>query len=808
MDQPVTTAALPLDVSGVNFAPGSGRLRAALSEASDLARVLSRFGVDHLQKVREGYAAARDLSLAELRSIWSPPADPMRLASDWAAYVTDAAQRGAIFLDIMREVGNTFNDQMAGTASMVLAYDHEMILDGRQFDRPVNYALIRIVPPGGMSVDPDERPFIIVDPRAGHGPGIGGFRSDSEVGVAMERRHPVYFVIFFHQPEPGQTLSDVTAAEGRFLREVAQRHPNAPKPVVIGNCQGGWATALVAASNPHVTGPVVLNGAPMSYWAGERGKNPMRYKGGLVGGAMPALLLSDLGNGKFDGANLVLNFETMNPGNTWWSKYYNVFRNADTEGPRFQGFEKWWSSFYFTNEEEIRWIVENLFVGNRLQRGAAILGGDTTIDLREIRSPIIVFASKGDDITPPPQALNWIPAVYGDEKEIRARGQRILYMVHDQIGHLGIFVSAQVARKEHDRIVTTLDAVEALAPGLYEMQITKVEKPEGGAYFTVAFEERTIADLRTLDDGEDDEEAFASVARLSGFLTDAYEIFARPTVRSMVTPVTAEAMVHLHPLRARRSLLSDRNPAMAMVKSLADGARAQRKPVASDNPLARSEAVLATMVGQVWDYWRDVNAIAQEFMFFSIYSNPFVTRLAEKRGREPNEGRDAVLHELPEVQSALRHLRDGGYPEAVIRMLILMARSRGAVRQSRLERSNAILHNAEPFNAMSSQRRVRIINEQTLAVDFDPEQSIATLPDLLPDAADRRRAIALIEEIAGDFAEMSEPTARMLANLRGVLGVTGSAAEPEAAARLAERRRAATNPIQAGQTARGGEVAE
>ena len=102
-------------------------------------------------------------------------------------------------------------------------------------------------------------------------------------------------MIFLPQPQPGQTLADVCAAEGAFVREVALRHPNAPKPVILGNCQGGWATALVAASNPHVTGPIVLNGAPMSYWAGTRGKNPLRYLGGLAFGAMPALLFPILG---------------------------------------------------------------------------------------------------------------------------------------------------------------------------------------------------------------------------------------------------------------------------------------------------------------------------------------------------------------------------------------------------------------------------------------------------------------------------------------------------------------------------------
>ena len=90
---------------------------------------------------------------------------------------------------------------------------------------PVNYALVRIVPPEGVTVDPKRRPYVIIDPRAGHGPGIGGFKDDSQVGVALRAGHPVYFVIFFRDPEPGQTLLDVCEAEKQFVHKVRELHP-------------------------------------------------------------------------------------------------------------------------------------------------------------------------------------------------------------------------------------------------------------------------------------------------------------------------------------------------------------------------------------------------------------------------------------------------------------------------------------------------------------------------------------------------------------------------------------------------------
>jgi Protein of unknown function (DUF3141) len=108
----------------------------------------------------------------------------------------------------------------------VLSFDAELVLDGRSLPRPVNYGLVRIIPLQGTSVDPNKRPFIVFDPRAGHGPGIGGMKHDSEIGVALAAGHPCYFVGFLPDPVPGQTIEDVCEAEARFVEEVVKRHPN------------------------------------------------------------------------------------------------------------------------------------------------------------------------------------------------------------------------------------------------------------------------------------------------------------------------------------------------------------------------------------------------------------------------------------------------------------------------------------------------------------------------------------------------------------------------------------------------------
>ncbi len=269
--------------------------------------------------------------------------NPFSAYKELIEYIVDAGQRTVLYLDVMRQRGNQYEEHMAQTAPHVLQFDHEPILSGRTLTRPVNYGIVKIRPPEGTVIDDLKRPFVVIDPRAGHGPGIGGFKADSEIGEALRAGHPCYFIGFTPVPEPGQTIDAVIEAWAAFLERITDLHAGAEgQPVVIGNCQAGWALMMLAAKYPDVCGPLIVAGSPLSYWAGVRGVNPMRYTGGLLGGSWLTALVSDLGHGKFDGAWLVQNFENLNPANTLWSKQYNLYANIDTEATRYLGFERWW----------------------------------------------------------------------------------------------------------------------------------------------------------------------------------------------------------------------------------------------------------------------------------------------------------------------------------------------------------------------------------------------------------------------------------------------------------------------------------
>ena len=687
-----------------------------------------------------------------------------------ASYGVDALQRLALTMDVLRQRGN--NDQAhedAGTPP-VLDYAYEVVVDGTQMPRPVNYQLLKILPPKGVKVDTKKRPFMIIDPRAGHGAGIGGFKPDSQVGVALRAGHPVYFVVFRQYPEIGQTIADVMHAEAEFLRQIAAIHPHAGLPIVVGNCQGGWATLLLSACNPELTGPLVINGAPVSTWSGQVGENPMRYNGGLLGGVVPALLISDLGDGKFDGAHLVSNFEMLNPSRNFFGKYYDLFTNPEKNQKSFLEFERWWGGFHFTNEAEIHWIIEQLFVGNRLARGQAQLEPGLPIDLKAIRAPIIVFASRGDNITPPQQALNWIVDTFTDEHEIRVRGQRIIYMVHDKVGHLGIFVSSSIARKEHAEMTSTLKTIEALAPGLYEMKIDETAGDEGNEHFYVSFHDRTMADiLSTVPNDREQERDFAAVARLSELGTTLYDMSLRPVLKTLVTPASADALRDAHPSRVSRKFFSDTNPTMPMLEQWTTWAKTKRQPSAADNPFLEMERLLADGISQSMDLMRDLRDAGFENTFLSIYGAPFLRHLGQTHAQDRVHMQPEQLRHLPEVRKILAGMHHGDIAAAVVRMLILLAGSRGSVRRDRLERSAQILTESEPFKGMGSERRATLIHEQSVIAEFEPEHAVSGLPNLLHSTEERHRALEMVRYILGAREEMEAQSLALLGRMEALL---------------------------------------
>ncbi|MGD9670606.1 MAG: DUF3141 domain-containing protein [Hyphomicrobiaceae bacterium] len=681
---------------------------------------------------------------------------PFSLAQEAWAYWIDASQRTLLFLSAMHERGQRYAEHEAKAAPHVLKFACEPLMDGRRLPRPVNYVLVRITPPEGTQIDTRKRPFVIVDPRAGHGPGIGGFKPDSEIGVALKAGHPCYFIGFLPQPMPGQTIEDIAVAEGMFLEHVAALHQKAEgKPAVIGNCQAGWAVMLLAATRPELFGPIIVAGSPLSYWAGVHGENPMRYTGGILGGSWLTALTGDLGHGKFDGAWLVTNFENLNPANTYWSKHHNLYAKIDTEVQRYLGFEEWWGGHVLLNAEEMQYIVDNLFVGNKLASGELVTASGSRVDLRNIRSPIVVFCSKADNITPPPQALDWILDLYDSVDDIRAHGQTIIYAVHESIGHLGIFVSASVAKKEHGEFATNIDLIDVLPPGLYEAvmipksSVGSDEELIEGDYL-VRFEGRTLDDIRALGcNSEDDDRAFAAAARISEINLGLYRTFVQPWVRMWASEGLADWMQRCHPARLQYEMFTDANPFLRPVFSSLDTALGARQPVSKDNIFWALQEMQSEWIEKSLDAYRDVRDNMMEASFHAIYGSPLLQALVGLKGSEESPRRRAgqnierqaiIAKRIAELKAGIAM---GGPREAITRALLYIRIPEGAAD----ERGFNLLRQvrADAGKGMTLDAFKAMVREQFFMLMLDERHAIECIPTML--SKDNDLASRLVEHL-------------------------------------------------------------
>jgi len=509
----------------------------------------------------------------------------------------------------------------------------------------------------------------------------------------------------------------------------------------------------------------------------------MRYTGGLLGGTWLTSLAGDMGNGIFDGAFLVQNFEYLNPANTHWDKGYNVYAKIDTEPPRYLEFEKWWSSPVLLNAKEMQFIADELFVGNKLAAGEIVFSDGMRLDLRNVKSPIIVFCSWGDNITPPQQALGWILDLYDNDEELLASGQTIVYSLHQTIGHLGIFVSAKVATKEHEEFAQAMDLIDVLPPGLYEAVFTKTDAGTvnpglvSGDY-VVRFEARGLNNIRALG-GNDaaDDLRFAAVKRVSEINQGLYRTFLSPAVRALANDQSADWLRRMHPHRLSYEIFSDRNPWLRPIAKLAETVQQNRRACDAENPFQAFQETMSKQISDVLDRYREVRDQTVEAIFMSVYGSPLLQAMVGLRGDESTAlrriGRDAMRESAVRKMTAdlERRISVGGPREAVVRGLLYVGR--GRPEQFVDERGFAVLRQVRaemPKDQQFSMDAFKsVVHDQHLLLRLDEERAIAALPQLLPDDAEERdRMLKIVRRVVTATGEPTGEVKRRLARVEAL----------------------------------------
>jgi hypothetical protein len=383
-----------------------------------------------------------------------------------------------------------------------------------------------------------------------------------------------------------------------------------------------------------------------------------------------------------------------------------------------------------------------------------------------------VFASMGDNITPPQQAFNWIGDLYSSTDEIKAAGQTIVGLLHEDIGHLGIFVSGAVAKKEHAQIVELLKQIQQLPPGLYAMDIKERPGRRGATAYDVTIVERSLEDLRKMQKYDRvDEKPFEAVAALSELTERAYELLARPLVRELSPEWLAKLRREMHPLRLQRWSISDKNPWLWWLAHAATAVKTNRKPRGAGNALAGAEKATSESVSAALDLYRDVRDATAEAAFFQVYGNMLSLNVADQQ----HVIRRATRFDprtVPAVKQVLETLDQGTPAEAYVRIGLLMSKAGGGKRKlAQMERVRELVAPALLLDRISEDEFRTLMHEETIIVEFESERAKRALPKLLRATADRRHAHELLDVMQSHFR--LEPKQRALVvELKALLPVT------------------------------------
>ncbi len=316
-------------------------------------------------------------------------------------------------------------------------------------------------------------------------PGIGGFKANSEIGVGHEGGARLLFHQgFLPEPQPGQTIEDICERQRPlFLETVIARHPEAEgSPASSATARRDWAVMILAALSSGICSARSSSPAsPLSYWAGVEGPESDALFGRIAGRRLADQRSpGDLGAATSTAPSWYRTSRTRTQRTRCWTKQYNLYSKIDTEAGATSASRRWWGRHRHAQRAG-RCSSSSMSCSSATSWPAGeIRTSDGTADRpAQHQLPIVRLlrpegrqhhaAAAGAGLDPGPLRRR--------RRNPRARPDHRLYACHEKVGHLGIFVSAGVARKEHDEFASNIDFIDLLPPGLYEA----VLEPKGAA---------------------------------------------------------------------------------------------------------------------------------------------------------------------------------------------------------------------------------------------------------------------------------------------------------------------------------------
>ena len=351
---------------------------------------------------------ASEFSLASVPAFW-----PMAMAASLAEQGAELYARNLKFVDEEIKIHDELRPQMA-TPNTVRLDLRTMKL--REYGRP-----------GGI-------PTLVDAPYAGHTAMIADYHKGQSL-IETLLANGIGQVALTDWKPATDDMKDLEI--DNYLAEVVVAIDDLGGRVnLVGLCQGGWVSAMVASRFPDKVNSLVLAGSPIDTDAGNGPikrmvhESPMSFYEELV----------ELGGGLMKGKFMLQGWKNMHPEQHYFTDQIDLYEHIDD--PAYLKKEETFASWY-ENPIDLpgRWylqVVRQLFKENRLAKGSFV-GLGRWLNLKDITCPAYLLAGDSDDITTKEQVFN-AENLLGTSKD---KIERKLVTG----GHIGLFMGSRTLKE-------------------------------------------------------------------------------------------------------------------------------------------------------------------------------------------------------------------------------------------------------------------------------------------------------------------------------------------------------------------------
>ena len=303
----------------------------------------------------------------------------------------------------------------------------------------------------------DVVPTLVLPPQAGHDSCIVDYAPrQSQMQVIRQAGLTRAFTLDWvgaTQATKNTTIEDYIAIVDRAVdtATAGTRHTTVN---LVGDCQGGWLSAIYAALHPERINTLTLAGAPIDFHAGDTAIGASSRVTSRRFGTLPYKAMVAMGRGNMPGQFVLNGFIAMSP-DAEIAKHVDLLRHLDDDAAvaRYQTFEDWFKHTQDVPGAFYLWLVEHLFTGNELVEGRLQVGG-RRVDLGALDCPLFLLGGATDHITPPVQVFRAADFVSTPAEKVWKRTA--------PGGHLGLFMGNQALREEWPPIMEEVAKVSGV----------------------------------------------------------------------------------------------------------------------------------------------------------------------------------------------------------------------------------------------------------------------------------------------------------------------------------------------------------